>query len=118
MIEALRTLKNDTTAQENEDVFYVLSMLQLGRHVANLNDGARFSLEIMCDDVPLHRNIRRSFLDASNRRQKYDFVPPFAVHKPFGVLEQLLSGAAHSENSADKVLRTFLDVFFSRRLHD
>ena len=59
MLQTLQTL--DSMAQENEDVedvLFVLSLIQLGYHIANLNSSAEFSLDIVCADVLLHQNLR------------------------------------------------------------
>jgi len=71
----------DSTAQENEDVFYVFFFAKDNFRVANLSDAVKFGLEILCEDVLEHTMLTRDFHSAS-------FVP-FALHKPFDIVQRL-----------------------------
>ena len=84
---------------ENEDIFYTFYLHKENDLIANVSDAAEFSLEILCQDIPEHRLLRRKFpsLDVG--------LTPFAMHKPFNILRQL---------EQDRSLRfaEFLDLFF------
>jgi len=81
MKAVLRSHLGDSTPQENEDVFYVFFLAKDKFRVANLSDAVNFGLEILCEDVHEHNVLTRDFRSAS-------FVP-FALHKPFDIIEKL-----------------------------
>jgi len=81
MKAVLRSHLQDSTAQENEDVFYVIFLTKNNFRVANLSDAVEFGLEILCEDVHEHSMLTRDFPTAS-------FVP-FALHKPFDIIQRL-----------------------------
>jgi glycosyltransferase involved in cell wall biosynthesis len=86
MKSVLRSHLQDSAAQENEDVFYVIFLTKDNFRVANLSDAVNFGLEILCEDVHEHTMLTRDFRSAS-------FVP-FALHKPFDIMQRL--GVKHA----------------------
>ena len=86
MKSVLRSHLQDSTEQENEDAFYVIFLTKDNFRVANLSDAVNFGLEILCEDVHEHTMLTRDFRSAS-------FVP-FALHKPFDIMQRL--GVKHA----------------------
>ena len=87
MMHAIDTHSRDSPKQENEDVFYVLSFIDDDLHIAPLEKAASFGAEILCPDVRVHREFRHNIRNTS--------AIPFALHKPFDVIEQLKEAGAN-----------------------
>ena len=85
----LDLFRNQSSDQENEDVFYVYFMQEHGFRVANLSVAELFSLEILCDDINLHQTILRDYTHSP--------VYPFALHKPFDIIEVVTQGSVQKE---------------------
>jgi len=98
MKSVIRSHLQDSTAQENEDVFYVIFLTKDNFRVANLSDAVNFGLEILCEDVYEHAMLLRDFRSAS--------LVPFALHKPFDVIQRLVA-----DGSVD--FRAITKSFFS-----
>jgi len=81
MKSVLRAHLQESMAQENEDVFYVFFLTKDNFRVANLSAAVNFGLEILCEDIHEHVILMRDFKSVS-------FVP-FALHKPFDIIQRL-----------------------------
>ena len=111
MLQSVRAKKS--SRQENEDVFYVLSMIELGKHVAATDVAARFSAEILCEDIRLHKRLTGSFHSLSQgRRVMRTELIPFALHKPFDLLRRLCGKS--SNRPLNLCLETFVEMFFKQ----
>ncbi len=88
MMRAIDMHSHVSPKQENEDVFYVLSFIDEDMPIAPLGKAADFGLEILCMDIHEHlvfiQNIRNTT------------AIPFALHKPFDVVEQLTNRGANA----------------------
>jgi len=71
----------DSTPQENEDVFYAFFLTKDHFRVANLSDAVHFGLEILCEDIGEHVMLSKDFQSSS--------YVPFALHKPFDIIQML-----------------------------
>lgn len=78
----IKTAGKLSPPQENEDVFFVLNLDQ--KKVPRKEEASSFGLEILCNDIPNHQELIQKLKSASSP------FPPFAVHKPFDVMEVLL----------------------------
>ena len=87
MKAVLHSHLRDSPAQENEDVFYVLSLRQDNFSVANLSDAVNFGLEVLCKDIREHVMLKRVFSSVPDL-ESVSFIP-FALHKPFDVVKRL-----------------------------
>ena len=90
--------------QENEDVFFVVSLLEDGFTLGTLEQAAQFGAEILCHDIDAHRKLK-----ASARSKLRHLTVPFSIHKPFDVFFQL---QLDPERYSD--VRLFLQYFFEK----
>ena len=73
-------------AQENEDVFFAVH-INNEFNVPSVEDACSFGLEIMCSDIHNHQHL----LHTMSQNCADIRGLPFAVHKPFDILESLLT---------------------------
>ena len=71
----------NTSAQENEDVFYVSYLHEENYKVGSISEATEFGLEVFCKDILRHKVYERGLLPGTS--------VPFAMHKPFEVFQQL-----------------------------
>ena len=109
MIMGLKMFKDDSPVQENEDVFFILAMKKLNCNTPSLSVAAKFSLEILCPDIKVHRGTRKYFAHISRYARTPTTFVPFAIHKPFEILHQLNHGPSCCGAS---LLRMFTETFF------
>jgi len=86
--------------QENEDVFFALHFNKYFK-VPLKEEASRFSLEILCPDIEGHENL----LQVLKSKSKPLRNPPFAVHKPFDVMDVLLANGVK--------IKRVMQLFFS-----
>jgi len=109
MLESVRVHSKNSSPQENEDVFYVLSMLKSGKRIPTKEVAAKFSLEILCQDISAHKRLVDYFNNADQgKRVTWTPAVPFALHKPFHILHHV---CAKSLNKP-LCLKYFLQMFF------
>jgi hypothetical protein len=77
---------------ENEDVFFVLYFNKYFE-VPLKEEASRFSLEILCPDIEGHGNLLQELKSKHGPLRN----PPFAVHKPFDVMDVLLANGVKIE---------------------
>ena len=88
MMRAIDMHSHDSPKQENEDVFYVLSFIDEDMPIAPLGKAADFGLEILCMDIHEHLVFIQNIQNTT--------AIPFALHKPFDVIEQLMNRGANA----------------------
>jgi len=109
MLESVRRHSKHSSPQENEDVFYVLSILKIGGRVPTKEVAAEFSLEILCQDISAHKRLVDYFNNAAQgKRVIWAPAIPFALHKPFDILQHLCMPNLNKQ----LCLKVFLETFF------
>ena len=87
----------NTSAQENEDVFYVSYLHAENYKVGSISEATEFGLEVMCEDIVQHQ---------SHSAGRFEDAPvPFLLHKPFDIFTQM-----HQRGEVD--YESFLNFFF------
>jgi hypothetical protein len=92
-----REYGENTTSQENEDVYFVFYLNQDNYTIADITEATAFSLEVMCKDIVQHQ----SYLSGRFK----DAPVPFLLHKPFDIFTQM-----HQRGEVD--YESFLNFFF------
>lgn len=109
----------NTTAQENEDVFFVSYLNEDGFQVAEKNEASRFGLECFCKDIPIHNEIIQLwFRLLENKKEDFstrtlsNYV--LFMHKPEIVFSQLADNYVRSLSPSianEKIHEKMIDVF-------
>lgn len=112
MLTAIRRFGNESDAQENEDVFAIISLKKANLEVADKDVASHFSLECLCKDIAWHARI----IDAWTRLSKMPLMVrqygtqrfTFAIHKPLEVFNSLKTISGDSEDTIQLFVDTFL----------